>query len=149
MRLKGGEAYEPFEENPMIGYRGCARYLAEPDLFALEVEALKRVRQDYPNLWAMVPFVRTPMELRDVISLLRRQGLERSSDFKLWMMAELPSNILLLDDFLDAGIDGVSIGSNDLTQLVLGVDRDNERRLPGMRSLPGRARPLRPGSRSS
>lgn len=125
--LKGGEACEPYEENPMIGYRGCARYLAEPDLFALEVEALKRARRRYTNLWAMVPFVRTPSELREVISLLGKLGLEQSSDFKLWMMVEVPSNIILLDQFLDTGVDGVSIGSNDLTQLVLGVDRDNER----------------------
>lgn len=124
--LKGGEAFEPFEENPMIGYRGCARYIAEPEVFALEVEALKRVREKYSNVGAMVPFVRTVSELDSVISLLAQQGLERSPDFKLWMMAELPSNFLLLDRFLDTGIDGVSIGSNDLTQLVLGVDRDNE-----------------------
>ncbi|HHZ63493.1 MAG TPA: hypothetical protein EYN53_12755 [Dehalococcoidia bacterium] len=124
--LKGGESYEPFEENPMIGYRGCARYIAEPEIFALEVEALKRVRAKYSNVGAMVPFVRTVSEVEGVISLLREQGLERGPDFKLWMMAELPTNFLLLDRFLDTGIDGVSIGSNDLTQLVLGVDRDNE-----------------------
>ena len=74
----------------------------------------------------MVPFVRTVSEVEGVISLLREQGLERGPDFKLWMMAELPTNFLLLDRFLDTGIDGVSIGSDDLTQLVLGVDRDNE-----------------------
>ncbi|MDP6452246.1 MAG: phosphoenolpyruvate synthase, partial [SAR202 cluster bacterium] len=124
--LKGGESFEPFEENPMIGYRGCARYIAEPEIFALEVEALKRVRETHSNVGAMVPFVRTVTELEGVISLLREQGLERGPDFKLWMMAELPTNFLLLDRFLDTGIDGVSIGSNDLTQLVLGVDRDNE-----------------------
>ncbi len=110
----------------MIGYRGCARYIAEPEIFALEVEALKRVRAKYSNVGAMVPFVRTVSEVEGVISLLREQGLERGPDFKLWMMAELPTNFLLLDRFLDTGIDGVSIGSNDLTQLVLGVDRDNE-----------------------
>ncbi len=110
----------------MIGYRGCAHYIAEPDIFALEVEALKRVRAKYSNVGAMVPFVRTVSEVEGVISLLREQGLERGPDFKLWMMAELPTNFLLLDRFLDTGIDGVSIGSNDLTQLVLGVDRDNE-----------------------
>ena len=125
--LKGGETYEHFEENPMIGYRGCARYLAEPDAFALEIEALKLVRQKFPNVWGMVPFVRSVSELEGVILLLRGQGLEPGPKFKLWMMAELPTNVLLLDEYLDAGIDGVSIGSNDLTQLVLGVDRDNER----------------------
>jgi pyruvate,water dikinase len=124
--LKGGEKFEPFEENPMIGYRGCARYIAEPEVFALEVEALKRVRAKFSNVGAMVPFVRTVSELEGVISLLKQHGLERGPDFKLWMMAELPTNFLLLDRFLDTGIDGVSIGSNDLTQLVLGVDRDNE-----------------------
>ena len=125
--LKGGDAFEPHEENTMIGYRGCARYLAEPDMFALEVDALKAARRRYSNLWAMVPFVRSVSELQGVVSLLERQGLERGPDFKLWMMVEVPSNILLIDQFLDAGVDGVSIGSNDLTQLVLGVDRDNER----------------------
>ena len=125
--LKGGEAFELHEENPMIGYRGCARYLAEPDLFALEVDALKEARRRFSNLWAMVPFVRSVSELRGVVSLLQQHGLEPGPDFKLWMMVEVPSNILLLDEFLDAGVDGVSIGSNDLTQLVLGVDRDNER----------------------
>ena len=125
--LKGGEAFEPHEENPMIGYRGCARYLAEPELFALEVDALRIARRRFPNLWAMLPFVRTPSELRQVVVLLKEHGLERGPDFKLWMMAEVPSNVLLLDQFLDIGVDGVSIGSNDLTQLVLGVDRDNER----------------------
>ncbi len=124
--LKGGEDYEPFEENPMIGYRGCARYLAEPDVFALEVEALKQVRRHHPNVWGMLPFVRSVLELENVIALLRSMGLEQGPEFKLWMMVELPTNVLLLDEFLDAGIDGVSIGSNDLTQLILGVDRDNE-----------------------
>ena len=123
--LKGGEAYDPHEENPMIGYRGCARSLAEPDLLELEVEAIKQARQRYPNLWGMLPFVRSVSELQDVKTLLQTMGLTRGSDFKLWMMVELPANVLLLDEFLDAGIDGVSIGSNDLTQLVLRVDRDN------------------------
>ncbi|MFP6652393.1 MAG: putative PEP-binding protein [Dehalococcoidia bacterium] len=89
----------------------------------MEVEALKRVRAKYSNVGAMVPFVRTVSEVEGVISLLREQGLERGPDFKLWMMAELPTNILLLDR---TGVDGVSIRSNDLTQFVLGVDRDNE-----------------------
>ena len=125
--LKGGEAWEPHEENPMIGYRGSARYLSEPDLFALKVDALKKVRRRFTNLWAMLPFVRSVPELRSVAGLLRQHGLERGPDFKLWMMVEVPSNVFLLDQFLDAGVDGVSIGSNDLTQLVLGLDRDNER----------------------
>ena len=110
----------------MIGYRGSSRYLADPELFALEVQALKVVRERFPNLWAMVPFVRTVSELEGVKALLKENRLEPGPDFKLWMMAEVPSNVLLLDKFLDTGVDGVSIGSNDLTQLVLGVDRDNE-----------------------
>ncbi|MCI0437972.1 MAG: phosphoenolpyruvate synthase [Chloroflexi bacterium] len=125
--LRGGEAYEPYEENPMLGYRGCSRYLAERDAFELEVGAVKLVRQRYPNLWVMLPFVRTVEELQDVKGLLEELGLQCSEDFKLWMMLEVPSNVLLLDKFLDVGIDGVSIGSNDLTQLILGVDRDNVR----------------------
>lgn len=124
--LKGGDRFEPVEENPMIGYRGAARYIKEPDLFALEIEAVKRVRVDHKNLNVMIPFVRTVDELIHTKALLEQYGLERGKDgFKLWMMAEVPSNVLLLDKFIDVGIDGVSIGSNDLTQLVLGVDRDS------------------------
>ncbi len=123
--LKGGERYEPQEENPMIGYRGASRYIREPEVFRLETEAIKRVRQDYNNLWVMIPFVRTPQELARVKALLEQEGLRRSPDFKLWMMAEVPANVLILDRFLDVGIDGISIGSNDLTQLVLGIDRDS------------------------
>lgn len=125
--LVGGDKYEEPEENPMIGFRGASRYVRERDVFRLEVEAIKRVRQQYKNLWVMIPFVRTPEELRAVKELMAEFGLERSADFKLWMMAEVPSNVLILDKFIDVGIDGISIGSNDLTQLVLGIDRDNER----------------------
>ncbi|KPJ49889.1 MAG: phosphoenolpyruvate synthase [Dehalococcoidia bacterium DG_22] len=125
--LRGGEKYEEFEENPMIGYRGASRYIRDIDIFRLELEAIKRVRQDYKNLWVMIPFVRTPEELAGVKEVMVREGLAPSQDFKLWMMAEVPSNALILDKFLDVGIDGISIGSNDLTQLVLGIDRDNAR----------------------
>ena len=125
--LRGGEKYEGFEENPMIGYRGASRYVHDIDIFRLELAAIKRVRQDYPNLWVMIPFVRTPEELAGVREIMVREGLAPSQDFKLWMMAEVPSNALILDKFLDVGIDGISIGSNDLTQLVLGMDRDNAR----------------------
>ena len=124
--LKGGEEYEEHEENPMIGYRGCSRYIREPDVFRLETEAVKRVREKYKNLWVMIPFVRTVAGLTDVKKILIAEGLRRSRDFKLWMMVEVPSNVFLIDKFIDVGIDGISIGSNDLTQLVLGVDRDNE-----------------------
>ena len=124
--LKGGEEYEANEENPMIGYRGAARYIHERDIFKLEVDAIKRVRESYKNLWVMIPFVRTVPGLAEIKKMLAAEGLHRSQDFKLWMMVEVPSNVFLIDKFLDVGIDGVSIGSNDLTQLILGVDRDNE-----------------------
>lgn len=125
--LKGGEAYEEVEENPMLGYRGCSRYINDRDVFKLEIEAIKRVRERYKNLWVMLPFVRTVGELAQAKEILQEEGLRSSQDFKLWMMVEVPSNVILLDDFIDVGLDGISIGSNDLTQLTLGVDRDNSR----------------------
>jgi pyruvate,water dikinase len=125
--LRGGERYELPEENPMIGYRGASRYVSDVDVFELEVEAIKRVRSEYKNLWVMIPFVRTPAELAGVRDLMAKNGLAQSGDFKLWMMAEVPSNVFILDRFIDVGIDGISIGSNDLTQLILGIDRDSER----------------------
>jgi len=125
--LKGGEKFEPVEDNPMIGFRGAGRYIKDPDLFKLELDAIKKVRDEYDlkNLWLMIPFVRTVDEMRQVMKIVEEYGLPRSNDFKLWMMCEIPSNVILLDKFLDLGIDGISIGSNDLTQLTLGVDRDN------------------------
>ena len=111
----------------MLGLRGAARYMQQPEVFALEVEAIRRVREQFANLYVMVPFVRTPTELRWVIDFLAEHGVERSETLKVWMMAEVPSNVILIEQFIDAGLDGVSIGSNDLTQLVLGIDRDNER----------------------
>ena len=125
--LTGGQEYEEVEENPMLGYRGCSRYIRELDVFKLEIEAIKRVRQNYPNLWVMIPFVRTVAEMAATKKFMESQGLERSADFKLWMMVEVPSNIFLIEKFLEIGIDGISIGSNDLTQLILGIDRDSER----------------------
>ena len=124
--LRGGVKFESSEENPMIGYRGASRYIREPDLFRLEIDAIKAVRKDFKNLYVMVPFVRTAEELKRVKQLLAEQGLVRGDDFKLWMMVEVPSNVIVLDRFIDVGIDGISIGSNDLTQLVLGIDRDSE-----------------------
>jgi pyruvate,water dikinase len=123
--LKGGAKYEPTEENPMIGFRGASRYIQEPEVFRLEMDAIKLVRAEYTNLYVMVPFVRTPAELLKVKELLAAHGLVRGEEFKLWMMVEVPSNVMILDRFIDVGIDGISIGSNDLTQLVLGVDRDS------------------------
>jgi pyruvate,water dikinase len=125
--LKGGKEYEPVEENPMLGYRGCSRYIREPDVFKLEVEAVKRVRKEHRNLWVMIPFVRTVDEMARTKQLVESLGLKRSGDFKLWMMVEVPSNIFLIEKFIEVGIDGISIGSNDLTQLTLGIDRDSEK----------------------
>ncbi len=123
--LTGGEKYEEVEENPMLGYRGASRYIKDIDVFKLELAAIKKVRQNYPNLWVMIPFVRTVKELETTVNIMKSEGLKRSKDFKIWMMVEVPSNIFLLEKFLEVGIDGISIGSNDLTQLILGVDRDN------------------------
>ena len=125
--LIGGKTYEPLEANPMMGYRGAFRYMHDPAVFELELEAVKKVRNKmgYKNLWVMVPFVRTVPELQMVKKLINKAGLERSSNFRIWMMVEIPSNVILLDKFIEVGIDGVSIGSNDLTMLVLGTDRDN------------------------
>ena len=125
--LEGGDKYELPEENPMLGYRGASRYIRDIASFKMEIEAIKRVRKDYPNLWVMIPFVRTVDELRRTKEILEAEGLTRGPDFKLWMMTEIPANIFLMDKFIDVGIDGISIGSNDLTQLTLGIDRDSEK----------------------
>ena len=126
-RLKGGEEFEAEEENPMLGYRGASRYITDIEVFRLEIEAIKKVREKFKNLWVMIPFVRTVDELDRTKQLLEAEGLKRSPDFKLWMMVEVPSNIFLIEKFLAVGIDGISIGSNDLTQLILGIDRDSEK----------------------
>lgn len=125
--LRGGEAYEPHEANPMLGFRGAFRYLHDPELFEMELDAIKLVRNNMglKNLWIMLPFVRTVEELVAVKKLIVEAGLYRSSSFKIWMMVEIPANVILLDKFIEAGIDGISIGSNDLTMLTLGLDRDN------------------------
>lgn len=127
--LIGGEIFEPEEENPMIGYRGASRYISEDfhECFAMECEAVKRVRNEMglTNIEIMIPFVRTLDEAAGVIDLLRKNGLERGKDgLKIIMMCELPSNVLLAEQFLEY-FDGFSIGSNDLTQLTLGLDRDS------------------------
>lgn len=125
--LKWGKFYEPEEPNPLLGFRGAVRYINSPDVFLMELEAIKLVRNKHnlKNLWLMVPFVRTPQELAEVKKIISSAGLLRSPSFKLFMMVEIPSNIILLNDFIDVGIDGISIGSNDLTMLTLGLDRDN------------------------
>jgi len=127
--LVGGYQYEPDEENPMLGFRGASRYISEDfrDCFALECEAIKRVRNKMglTNVEIMIPFVRTLEEGRKVIELLEEQGLKKGENgLRIIMMCELPSNALLADQFLDI-FDGFSIGSNDLTQLTLGLDRDS------------------------
>jgi len=125
--LKWGKLYEPEEPNPLMGFRGAARYISSPEVFYMELEAIKQVRNKYgyKNLWLMIPFVRTPHELSEVKKIVTSAGLIRSPSFKFFMMAEIPSNVILLDKFIDVGIDGISIGSNDLTMLTLGLDRDN------------------------
>ena len=112
----------------MLGYRGCYRYINDPALFQLELDAIKIVRNkmNLKNLWLMIPFVRTVRELEEVKKIIAASGLSRSVSFKLWMMVEIPSNIILLDKFIEIGIDGISIGTNDLTMLLLGTDRDND-----------------------
>jgi pyruvate, water dikinase len=123
--LEGGDRFEPEEENPMIGYRGCARYVREPDLFRLELAMLKQVRERYPNLHLMLPFVRTATEFEQCVTIITESGLKPGRDFELWVMAEVPSVVHWLPAYARMGATGVSIGSNDLTQLVLGVDRDS------------------------
>jgi pyruvate,water dikinase len=125
----GGERYEPHEENPMLGFRGASRYIARDfrDCFELECRALKYVRDEMglTNVWVMVPFVRTLGEADGVLELLAANGLKRGDNgLKVIMMCEIPSNALLADEFLKR-FDGFSIGSNDLTQLTLGLDRDS------------------------
>jgi pyruvate,water dikinase len=128
--LQGGDEYEPHEENPMIGLRGVYRYVRDPDAFRLELEVLRRVRASWPNVHLMLPFVRTLSELRACKTIIDESGLTAEKDFELWIMAEVPSIVYRLDEYAKLGIAGVSIGSNDLTQLVLGVDRDNETLAP-------------------
>jgi pyruvate,water dikinase len=128
-KLVGGSRYEPDEENPMLGFRGAARYISEDfaEAFAMECEALKRVREDMglTNVQVMVPFVRTLEQARKVTELLAAKGLKRGENgLKTIMMCEIPSNAVLAHDFLQY-FDGFSIGSNDLTQLTLGLDRDS------------------------
>ncbi|HUK50218.1 MAG TPA: phosphoenolpyruvate synthase, partial [Terriglobales bacterium] len=131
-KLEGGEKFEGGikEANPLIGWRGASRYTDpryEP-AFRLEIAAVRKVRNEMgmKNLWCMIPFNRTVNEFVQIRELLRQEGLVQSEDFKLWIMAEIPSNIFLADEFCKAGTDGFSIGSNDLTMLILGADRDNE-----------------------
>jgi pyruvate,water dikinase len=126
--LKGGEKYEPQEDNPMIGWRGVSRYIS-PEFekaFRLECKAIKKVRDEMnlKNVWVMLPFVRTTWEVERCLEIMKSEGLERKEDFKVWLMAEVPSIVFLADEF-SKFCDGFSIGSNDLTQLIMGADRDS------------------------
>lgn len=126
--LKGGEEVEPEENNPMIGWRGVSRYISREyeEGFRLECQAIKKVRDEFGliNVWVMLPFVRTTWELEQVKEILASEGLVRNKSFKLWIMAEVPAVVFAADEFAQM-VDGFSIGSNDLTQLVMGVDRDS------------------------
>ncbi len=123
--LPGGKFWEPVEPNPMLGFRGAFRYIANPEVFNLELRAIKNVREKYDNLNLMIPFVRSPEELTRVRRLVAVQGLFEQPSFKFLMMVEIPVNVIQIEDFIKVGIDGVSIGSNDLTMLIEGTDRDN------------------------
>ncbi len=127
--MKGGENYEPREANPMLGWRGCSRYVSDEyrEAFKLELEAIKKAREErgLKNIWVMLPFVRTVEELKDISQMMAKVGLNRGKDFKLFLMAEVPCNIFMADEFSEY-CDGFSIGSNDLTQLIMGADRDSE-----------------------
>lgn len=127
-QLKGGEKYEPAEDNPMLGWRGVSRYISPQyeKAYRLECKAIKKVRDEWglKNVWVMLPFVRCTWEVEECLRILKEEGLERSRDFKIWLMAEVPSIIFMADEFSNL-CDGFSIGSNDLTQLILGTDRDS------------------------
>ncbi len=125
--LEGGEQYEASEENPMLGFRGCSRYLEDEECFRLELRSIKRVIDSgLGNVKVMLPFVRFPRELEQCRKWVEEEGLFENPDFELWMMAEVPSSILLMGTFVPY-VSGVSSGSNDLTQLILGIDRDNHK----------------------
>lgn len=124
--LKGGEQYEPREENPALGFRGARRLIDQPAWLETELEVVRTARDQlgHRNIWLMIPFVRVPEELAILRDRIHAAGLYQGADFKLWMMVEVPSNAILIRDFIAQGIDGISIGTNDLTSLIFGVDRD-------------------------
>jgi pyruvate,water dikinase len=128
--LKGGDKYEIVEANPMLGWRGCSRYISHwyQKAFRLECQAIKKCREEWglKNVWVMLPMVRTLWEVKKVIEIMKEEGLERSRDFKVWFMAETPSIAIMADEFSQL-VDGFSIGSNDMTQGILMIDRDSER----------------------
>jgi pyruvate,water dikinase len=128
--LKGGEKYEINQENPMLGWRGCSRYISKwyIDAFRLECQAIKKCRAEWglKNVYVMLPMVRTLWEAKQVLEIMKEEGLERNKDFKIWFMAETPAIAIMADEFSKL-VDGFSIGSNDMTQGVLMIDRDSER----------------------
>ena len=128
--LKGGEKYEIVEANPMLGWRGCSRYISKwyEKAFRLECKAIRKCREEWglKNVWVMLPVVRTVWEAKRVLEIMKEEGLERAKDFKVWFMAETPSIAILADEFSKL-CDGFSIGSNDMTQGILMIDRDSER----------------------
>ncbi len=130
--LEGGQDYEPIEENPMIGYRGAYRYIKDGSIFNLEVKAINKVRKlGLNNLHLMIPFVRRISEIEAIKKILKENGLVAgANNFKLWTMVEVPSMVILIDKLMETGIQGVSIGTNDLTMLTLGADRDNHEVAP-------------------
>ncbi len=124
--LKGGEKYEPKEENPMLGFRGASRYIANPEVFSMELTAIKKIWDSgFRNLHLMIPFVRLPWELIKIKEIIKSSGLFDFPGFKLLIMVEVPACALNIEEFLKIGVDGVSIGTNDLTMMLLGVDRDS------------------------
>ena len=131
LELPGGEKYERKNvgPNPMIGYRGEYRYTKEDDIFRLELKAIRQAREKagFTNIWVMVPFVRTLEVFRKTVNIMREEGLDHRTDnsFQLWIMVEVPSAVFMIEEFCREGIDGVSFGTNDLTMLVLGVDRND------------------------
>jgi len=151
LELEGGRKYEleagHVGPNPMIGYRGCYRYIKEPEIFRLELRAIRKVRDEYrlKNVWLMIPFVRTLEEFEEAKKIMKEEGLdpEKDPDFQLWIMVEVPSTVFLIEEFCKAGIQGVSFGTNDLTMLILGIDRNDaavqelydERNLAVLRAL--------------
>jgi pyruvate,water dikinase len=128
--LKGGDKYEIVEQNPMLGWRGCSRYISKwyEKAFRLECQAIKKCRTEWglKNVWVMLPMVRTVWEVKKCLEIMREEGLERGKDFKVWFMAETPSIAIMADEFSKL-VDGYSIGSNDMTQGILMIDRDSER----------------------